>query len=104
MALMELWGRTDLTMPDIINAADAAVPQLTGRRRRRLDLILAEPAFGEELPGDPLVASRGHTEILAQMHRSRRRSERTKRPDLVAGLGTDCQDAVVGATREGSYK
>jgi TetR/AcrR family transcriptional regulator, regulator of mycofactocin system len=35
MALMELWGRTDLTMVDIINAAEAAVPQLAGRRRRR---------------------------------------------------------------------
>ena len=35
MALLELWGRTDLTMPEIIEAAEAAVPQLTGRRRRR---------------------------------------------------------------------
>jgi AcrR family transcriptional regulator len=33
MAVIELWGRSDLTLPEILDAAEAAVPDLTRRRR-----------------------------------------------------------------------
>jgi AcrR family transcriptional regulator len=33
MAVIELWGRSGLTLPEILDAAEAAVPDLTRRRR-----------------------------------------------------------------------
>jgi len=33
MAVIELWGRSGLTLPEILDAAQAAVPDLTRRRR-----------------------------------------------------------------------
>ena len=35
MGIIELWGRTKLTMPEILKAAEATVPELTSRTRRR---------------------------------------------------------------------
>jgi AcrR family transcriptional regulator len=32
MAVIEMWGRTNLTLPELLDAAEAAVPQLTRRR------------------------------------------------------------------------
>lgn len=34
MAVIELWGRSRLTLPEILEAAEAAVPELTRKRRR----------------------------------------------------------------------
>ena len=34
MAVIELWGRSRLTLPEILEAAEAAVPDLTRKRRR----------------------------------------------------------------------
>ena len=34
MAVIELWGRSRLTLPEIFEAAEAAVPDLTRKRRR----------------------------------------------------------------------
>jgi AcrR family transcriptional regulator len=35
MAVVELWGRSHLTLPEILDAAEAAVPQLTRGRSRK---------------------------------------------------------------------
>ena len=35
MAAIELWGRTELALPQILEAAEAAFPELTRKRRRR---------------------------------------------------------------------
>jgi AcrR family transcriptional regulator len=34
MAVVELWGRSRLTLPEILDAAEAAVPELTRKKRR----------------------------------------------------------------------
>lgn len=35
LAAIELWGRTELALPEILEAAEAAFPELTRKRRRR---------------------------------------------------------------------
>ena len=51
-AVIELWGRSGLTLPEIFDAAEAAVPDLTRSSRQAVDLTAREWPLPPPAPAD----------------------------------------------------